>query len=575
VRVLEAGLDDEQRTIALASDESLLVVAGPGSGKTRLLTHVAAYHARRSAPSPWRVLCLTFSVEAARQMRDRLDNPDLQLPSARRVEVANFHQFGLRLLGHHGHHVGWPRDAQVLDILEAQDIARDVAVDLGLPGLSGRNAHDAISRLRNNRDTSESGVEEGSLARLRAAYEARLDDMRVRDFDDLVLDAIDLLDRVPAVADIVRTTYRYILVDELQDTSGWQLEFVDRLSGHGATTIFAVADNDQMIYEWRDARAENVTEWEERFAARRVSLLGNYRCPPRIVEAANSLITHNREVDADPLDLPYSRVTDRTGEIVVRSAHDEPDEGRVVAEIVAGRLSAGVDPGSIAVLASVGFLLEPSIEALGQSGIQVVRVGDDPTQSTAYVRALRAALVVSSTPGHERARHRLVGLLAAAVQPAEIDATVAGLLQAASVDALAIALAQCVGLSLDDEVVVRSRQIMALAQRESGADQPGEVGRRIALEWSRMSRRLQQEAGAVKAMTTFAAKGLEFNTVIMPGFNRGLVPYVRQGTNQTERWWAEERRKMYVAVTRTQSTLALVVRDGRPPSPFAEELGIA
>lgn len=89
-----------------------------------------------------------------------------------------------------------------------------------------------------------------------------------------------------------------------------------------------------------------------------------------------------------------------------------------------------------------------------------------------------------------------------------------------------------------------------------------------------MSRRLQREAGAVKAMTTFAPKGLELNTVIMPGFNRGLVPYVRQGTNQTERWWAEERHKMYVAVTRTQSTLALIVRDGRPPSPFAAEPGI-
>lgn len=507
-------------------------------------------------------------------MRDRLEDPDLQLPSARRVEVANFHQFALRLLGHHGHHVGWPRDAQVLDILEAQDIAREVAVELGLPGLSGRNAHDAISRSRNNRDTSDSGVAEGSLMRLRAAYEERLDEMRVRDFDDLVLDAIGLLDEVPAVADIVRTTYRYILVDELQDTSGWQLEFVDRLSGNGTTPIFAVADNDQMIYEWRDARAENMTEWEERFRSRRFSLLGNYRCPPRIVEAANSLIVHNRGGD-DRGALPYSRVTDRPGEIIVRAAQDEEHEGRVVAEVVAGRLDAGVRPASIAILASVGFLLESSITALSQVDIPVVRVGDDPTQSTPYVRALRAALVVSSTPGHERARQRLVGLLATAVEPTEIDATIANLLEARSVDALATALALSVGHSLDDEVVVRSRQIMAIAQRESGTDQPGEVGRRIALEWSRMSRRLQREAGAVKAMTTFAAKGLEFDTVIIPGFNQGLVPYVRQGTNQTERWWAEERRKMYVAVTRTQSTLALIHRAGRTVSPFAVELGIA
>jgi superfamily I DNA/RNA helicase len=130
------------------------------------------------------------------------------------------------------------------------------------------------------------------------------------------------------------------------------------------------------------------------------------------------------------------------------------------------------------------------------------------------------------------------------------------------------------GLDLDDPDVVRARQVVALAERETGVEPPAMVGRRIALEWHRLSRQLQREADAVKAMTTFVAKGLEFDTVIIPGFNQGLVPYVRTGTVQSQAWWTEKRREMYVAVTRAESRVYLMVRDGRAPSAFMDELGV-
>lgn len=573
MRILQRDLDGEQLAIVAEADRSLLVVAGPGSGKTRLLTSLAAYVVRRSHPAPWRVLCLTFSVEAARQMRTRLASRDLQVPAPRRIEVSNFHGFALELLGHHGHHLGWPRDAQVIDVLEAQEIARDVAVGLGLRAISGSDAYQAIQRLRNNRPAAVAAVTDEALRQLREGYEGRLEELRVRDFDDLILHTIRLLDEVPAVAYIVRATYRYILVDELQDTSGWQLEFVDRISAHGATTVFAVADNDQMIYEWRDARAENIAEWQARFGAKRLELLGNYRCPPRVVEVANRLIAHNRDA-ADEVALPYSRVENRQGEIYALDVADEEDEGRTVAALVAERLALGIPAAKIAILASVGFLLDPSIAALTDYGIHFVRVGDDPLANSPFARSLRAALVLATTPTQARARARLDRMLAGTVEPAELDAVVADLVDQRTIGSMVARLAALSGLPPDDATIERSRQVIALSERERGVEPPTEVGRRIALDWHRLSRQLQRESDAVKVMTTFAAKGLEFDTVIIPGFNNGLVPYIRRGSSQSAHWWIEERRKTYVAITRTESVLALMVRRDRQPSKFVEEMQI-
>lgn len=573
MRILERDLDDEQLAIAMKSvNGSLLVIAGPGSGKTHLLTHVAAYQVRRSHPAEWRVLCLTFTVEAARQMRTRLSSRTLEVPKRRRIETANFHQLGMTLLGHHGHHVGWPRDAQVLDALEAQELAKEVADEIGLPALTGRAAHDAISRLRNNREPDPSAGPAESLLALREAYERRLGELRLRDFDDLILHSTRLLDERPDVAEIVHSTYRYLLVDELQDTSGWQLEFVARLSNEGETPIFAVADNDQMIYAWRDARIENIAEWEERFGAERVHLLGNYRCPPRIVEAANALISHNPGIDREA--APYSRVDDRSGEILVIHTGDEGDEASSIAGIVQERLDAGVPPAKLAILASVGFLLDPAIAALDASDVRVVRVGDDPSTVSTFARALRAALVLATTPDQARARDRLRRLLAGRLDDAEIEALVAELSGHRTIDALLCSLAETAGLELTDPDVSQARLVVALAERETGVEPPAMVGRRIALEWHRLSRQLQREADAVKAMTTFVAKGLEFDTVIIPGFNDGLVPYARRGTIQSQAWWTEKRREMYVAVTRAENQVYLMVRDHRAPSHFIGELGI-
>lgn len=570
VKILEDHLSDEQRAIAdLSPDRSLLVVAGPGSGKTHLLTHVAAYQVRRSHPASWRVLCLTFGNEAAKEMRTRIRTHQMGIRQPWRIEVSNFHGFANELLGKYGHLQGWPRDAEIFDDVEARELIGELIIELKLHGLTAKDGLRGISALRHRRVSSGVAVPAETLRRLYEAYEQRMSELRVRDYDQLILHAIDLLDGQPRVAEIIRQTYRYIVVDELQDTSGFQLEFVARLSGEGETPIFAVADNDQMIYGWRDARAENITEWETRFHAERKHLLGNYRCPPRIVAAANSLIAHNRPLGDN---VPYSLRADREGELFVARAawDDDAPEAELVVEIVAAEIDRGVDADRIAILAPNRFLFDAIEGSLRTRGINCVRVGEDPAATRSFARVLRAALSLATAPGNTRGRSRLAKLLGFAPGAPEAEEPIETLLAPTTIHELAERVRTQLGLDDDDPDADRARKILTLAQHEWGGEPPSVLGRRIALEWHRLSVQIQRKEKAVRMMTTFGAKGLEFRVVILPGFG-SKMPYVPRGQVLTAEQLEEDRRTLYVALTRSEDRVFFVYRTANP-SRFLDEI---
>jgi superfamily I DNA/RNA helicase len=374
-----------------------------------------------------------------------------------------------------------------------------------------------------------------------------------------------LLEEVPAVADIVHRAYRYIVVDELQDTSGYQLKLVARVSNEGATTVFAVADDDQMIYAWRDARTENLAEWETRFRAKRVSLLGNYRCPQRIVDAANALIAHNDQRLAAG-QQPYSRVTDREGTLLRVQVANEHDQAEWIAKFIAQELASGVAPEDVAVLAANRFTFDDIASALDRRGVPFVRVGEDPAAGRPLARALRAALVLAANPTNVRARRRLASLLGEAADDEAVDE----LIGAPTLDTILTALTELIALSPEDEDIEHVRRILRSASRDFGGADPRRVGTRIALEWHRLSIRLQREEQSVKVMTTFAAKGLEFRIVIMPSFALGVAPWQPRGVRADRAWWAEERRKVYVAITRAKETVAFAYSG--TPSVFLAEI---
>jgi DNA helicase II / ATP-dependent DNA helicase PcrA len=263
VEILRRNLDEEQRRIAEIVDENLLVLAGPGSGKTRLLTNAAAYHLRLAPSEPWRVCCLTFTVEAARELRARLKSPDLGVVPTQRIWAGNFHQFAQMLLGSYGHLLGWPRTAGIITPTEINALLPEIVRDLGMGNVNIADVRIAIAATKGRRPLPESVDHRSeSFVRISQAYQDRLREAALRDFDDLLVDAIRLLSEHSGIRRLVSDTFRHIFVDELQDTSQIQMDLLEQLVDPATVRIFGVADADQMIYTWRDARPENLEEFE-------------------------------------------------------------------------------------------------------------------------------------------------------------------------------------------------------------------------------------------------------------------------------------------------------------------------
>lgn len=573
MNILHDNLDPEQEKIALESGTSRLVLAGPGSGKTRLLTNVAAFHVRQTPNSRRRVLCVTFSVEATNQLRSRLRNPKLGVANSPRLHIANFHQLGAQILHAYADRGGWSRTSQTMD--DPDEFMKELLGDLSL-GYLNRNAQgvaSAISRLRNRRSTENSPVPAHTLQQIADAYEARKLERCIWDFDDLIIRAVELLDKAPAVLEVVRTMFEYIVIDELQDTSGYQLELLSRISNDGAIPLFGVADDDQMIYAWRDARPENIAEFETRFRAQECLLVGNYRCPPKIVDAANAIIAPTRPTGAPR--AAESRVTKREGQVITLVTGANVDHGAVVARVVGQELADGVAPKEIAVLSAIKFRF-PELKtafANAQPQITCVHVGDRTLATKPIVRVLLSALNCRERLDNPISRGRLLTTLSKALPTADaedIKALAQELIDAPSPDAALTLVRKALSMPSNDEDAVHVRKIVLAATRDAAAYSQSHAATSIVLEWNRLDAKLRREEQSVKLMTTFGAKGLEFDTVVMPFFEKGFAPFERKGTPQDAEWWAEERRKLYVAMTRARRRVIFVC--GGEPSLFLGEL---
>lgn len=587
------GLDDDQRRAVTHGEGVLLVAAGAGSGKTRVLTTRIAWLLATGRARPHEIFAVTFTNKAAREMVERVEA--LLKGPLRGGFVGTFHRFALQLLRRHPREVGLSDRFAVFDADDQKKLLQQILkthgvaeTELPLRVVRARlsAAKNALRDPNQLSETARTPAEE-RLAAIYQAYQEHLRAAEAVDFDDMLRLAVALLEQHDALRRGLRERFKWLLVDEFQDTNVAQARLV-RLLGGSHPNLTVVGDEDQSIYRWRGAEVENILRLEETYPHAAVVTLGrNYRSAEPILHAAAALIAHNTR--RRPKNL--SSQAGSGAPVAVFQALDENDEARFVAD----ELEAGA-PRSAAVLYRTNAQSRPFEAELVRRGVPYVVVGGtrfweraEVKDAVAYLRlvvapddalAFRRAIRVPARGVGEVALEQLsraaadwgVALPEAgrrsppALSPrarlalAEffelINAVRAAPTPAAAVRRLLNDSGLLNQYRLDDEEdrVRRANldQLLAAAAEaeERGLDLPGFLDE-IALVSDADTSTSQ---GGIVLSTLHAAKGLEFDTVFLVGFEEGLLPLARSGEQvDTE----EERRLAYVGMTRARRRLYL------------------
>jgi DNA helicase-2/ATP-dependent DNA helicase PcrA len=619
------GLNAQQREAVLASEGPVLILAGAGSGKTRVITHrIAHLILERGVPAD-AILAVTFTNKAAAEMKARAEA--LVQGGALRGWISTFHSLCVRLLRRDAEAAGLPRDFVIYDEDDQLAAVRAALKELDL----SEKVHAprrVLSRLsaRKNAARSRGPDEEDSLAesllgRIGERYQRQLAAAQALDFDDLLLRAVDLLATREDVRESYRRRFRYLLVDEYQDTNRAQYELVRHLAGaEGNVTV--VGDEDQSIYSWRGADIQNILDFEHDFPGARVLRLEeNYRSTQAILDVASALVAHNQRRKGKTL-----RAVAEGGEPV--RLHQAADEYQEAAWVV-GRLRARPGGGRAAVLYRMNSQSRLFEEALMRHGIPYAVVGGVGFYERREVKDLLAYLRLVLNPADPVAFRRILNVPARGIGAKSLDeierlAAARGLtlwdalgvvegealLPARATQPLArfrsliealraetahltlsallsrileltgysAALAQEDSQESQDRLENLAELLSAAADYEGREEEPTPAGflDRVSLL---SDTDLVRGDAPVVLMTLHSAKGLEFQDVFLVGVEEGLMPHSRSQASPEA--LEEERRLCYVGMTRAMSRLHLTWAQSRQvfgqrrlaePSRFLTEL---
>jgi len=556
------GLDPEQRAAATAPDGPLLIVAGPGTGKTRTLTHLLAHRVRDLGIPPDRCLALTFTRRATAEMRDRLRA--LVPEHADRMLVTTFHGLGLRLVRELHDRLGLPADVRVADEATRLELLRELTgSDDGLRRTAARlsripptEADVAPSRrLFGGIRLSEAKHGRDEVGDLATRYDAALRDRGLVDLDDLVTLPVRALGDDPELATAYRGRWSEVCVDEYQDVDPAQYHLL-RLLCPPDGNLRVIGDPDQAIYGFRGADVGFFLRFQEDFpAARRVQLTRNYRSTPTIVRGALQAIAPAALVPDRALAAIRRDVPD--GPVVVHRAPDEQDEAATIAEsierLLGGTSLLALDRGEadglphlqlafsdFAVLYRTAAQAQPIADALARRGFPFQRRSHERLMDRPGVQA-----VVHALREEEPGARTVAAALARAVRAALDQATA------------------------ESEEIVAAAELLGPLAADCGAD----LGRFLTeLALGAEVDTWDPRADRISLLTLHAAKGLEFPVVFIAGCEDGLVPLRWSRRDQSAEDEAEERRLFFVGMTRATTRLVLSSAARRPPSPYLADI---
>jgi DNA helicase-2/ATP-dependent DNA helicase PcrA len=618
------GLNPVQREAVAHTEGPMLVVAGAGSGKTRVLTHRIAYLISEGI-SPFEILAITFTNKAAQEMKERVGA--LVGPVAQKMWVSTFHAACVRILRRDGHRLGYPSSFTIYDQADAHRLTGYVIRDLGLDSkrFPNRQVHAIISAAKND-DVGPAEfasraevIFERKVADVYVEYQARLLKAGAMDFDDLLRNTVELLRTEPEVLDHYRRRFRHVLVDEYQDTNRVQNELVLQLAGEHRN-VCIVGDSDQSIYRFRGADIRNILEFEEAFPEATVIVLEqNYRSTQTILDAANAVIANN--VGRKPKEL-WTDEGDGTA-IIRYHADDEGDEAQwVVHEIAKLHDSGQYHWGDVAVFYRTNAQSRVVEEHLLRGGVPYKVVGGTRFYDRREIKDALAYVKAVVNPSDEVSVKRVLNVPKRGIGDSTVakldgwaamhgytfmqalrrstDAGVAGRAVKGIesfldlVDRAAEAVERGPGPLL--ELLLDGSGYVAELQEEHSIEAEGRLENLAELVGSARevesvddfleqvglvsdADQVPDDDSQVVLMTLHSAKGLEFPAVFLVGLEDGVFPHLRSLTEPTE--LEEERRLAYVGITRARERLYLSHAWSRtiygstqynPPSRFLDEI---
>ena len=405
-------LNGPQREAVLCTEGPLLVLAGAGSGKTRVLTHRIAHLVEDLNVAPWQIMAITFTNKAAAEMRERLQT--LIGGGARGMWVSTFHSMCVRILRTDCERVGFAKGFTIYDDSDSKRLVEQIMDELNIdkkrypiPALRNR-----ISQAKNDLQVAEVFAEKTSdqvgqvAARVYTRLQERLRQLNAFDFDDLLLYTWLLLKNHPDVLAAYQNRFRYLMVDEYQDTNHAQYVLTQLLAA-AHKNIMVVGDDDQSIYSWRGADLRNILDFEKDYPeARVVKLEENYRSMGNILAAANAVIANN--LTRKPKKLFTSKPAG--DKISVYSATDERDEGRWIASEIEHQHGEGMSYNQIAVFYRTNAQSRMLEDMLMRAGVPYRLIGGTRFFDRAEIRDVMAYLNLVVNPANDVAAHRVINV---------------------------------------------------------------------------------------------------------------------------------------------------------------------
>ncbi|UOY91607.1 DNA helicase PcrA [Ectobacillus sp. JY-23] len=607
---LLTGLNPEQQAAVRTTSGPLLIMAGAGSGKTRVLTHRIAYLLQEKGVAPWNILAITFTNKAAREMRERIDK--LVGPEANDIWISTFHSMCVRILRRDIDRIGISRNFTILDDSDQMSVVKNILKDRNVDPkkFEPRALLGAISSAKNELITPEQYTKEASpdpyekmVSDVYTEYQKRLRKNNALDFDDLIMTTIHLFERVPEVLEFYQRKFQYIHVDEYQDTNRAQYLLVKMIAAR-FQNLCVVGDSDQSIYRWRGADITNILSFEKDYPSATVIMLEqNYRSTKNILQAANTVINNN--LNRKPKNLWTDN--EQGHPISYYRAVTEQDEAYFVAKKIREDIQIGKRSyKDFAVLYRTNAQSRVVEEVFLKSNIPYKIVGGIKFYDRKEIKDILAYLRLIANPQDEISFSRIINVPKRGIGASSIDKIInygtmndlplSDVLEQIDFVGLSAKITNAVGefhrhmkgwvqqqeylsvTELVEEVLEKTgyrdmlknersleaqarlenlEEFLSVTQNfEAQSEDKSLVAFLTDLALVADIDRVDEEPGSqeeVILMTMHSAKGLEFPVVFIVGMEEGIFPHLRSLMDENE--MEEERRLAYVGVTRAEQEL--------------------